>query len=683
MSQEPGMTNREKNASDNQGFRTALYFNFQQYDNNENRLKEVTEALDSMKVSSDNYATPTITPRQSDTYKNFISSDLLKRLEDGSPIPQKYVDLKRKPSEIYLYNCDKDEMEGEMLSSNINQASGIKLIHQTENNQIEEESKELDKSEDNSKSNSDINENVITSMTNLTTRNYKLKTSVMNKKTDIQTNEIKEKYYAEKINEKNNFIPEKEKPQSLFTDTINFGNMNTPNNNYFSPQYDSKTEKTSRKDSSPILSYYDGTTEYISQNFLDEFKKINNNEKIMSKTNFIKKVEPVQEEYISSHSNFDSGNTSNSFFYNSSRMTDDQSSFNSFQVPMNYFNNGGLNSNFLNVNNLSQNFDMRNRMTQRNRQINNNFMDFSNNSEGLGMMNINTNMNKINPSLITNGHFINQAPLKRTNIRVGTTPSQPSQLHGQIEALDDYSVEMFGRKGWICEMCNNFNYESKFEFFYSLARQKCNRCGINKTPKKIKRQGQPNKINTDSKLNHSLNDVPDELNDSSDKKKKKPFVERVGDWVCIKCKNLNFSFRVVCNRCQIPKTESDKMFEHYMSNLMNYVKVNEIMQQKIILNQSQNSVQNIPNYTYNNNVNSNNFNMNSNYYNFNPNNVKTNSNMGAMRNPYNSNSNINGAIYNTGSSMSMGNNSSSQINGSSIGGQFHISNVEENEYYEI
>ena len=26
---------------------------------------------------------------------------------------------------------------------------------------------------------------------------------------------------------------------------------------------------------------------------------------------------------------------------------------------------------------------------------------------------------------------------------------------------DEYSVEMFGRKGWICEMCNNFNYESK------------------------------------------------------------------------------------------------------------------------------------------------------------------------------------------------------------------------------
>lgn len=26
--------------------------------------------------------------------------------------------------------------------------------------------------------------------------------------------------------------------------------------------------------------------------------------------------------------------------------------------------------------------------------------------------------------------------------------------------------------------------------------------------------------------------------------------ERAGDWVCIACNNLNFSFRKVCNRCK-------------------------------------------------------------------------------------------------------------------------------------
>jgi len=66
------------------------------------------------------------------------------------------------------------------------------------------------------------------------------------------------------------------------------------------------------------------------------------------------------------------------------------------------------------------------------------------------------------------------------------------------------------------------------------------------------------------------------------KKKKKPFVERVGDWVCIKCKNLNFSFRLICNRCQLTKIESEKLFEQYMKNLMNYVKLNEMLQNQIV-----------------------------------------------------------------------------------------------------
>lgn len=31
--------------------------------------------------------------------------------------------------------------------------------------------------------------------------------------------------------------------------------------------------------------------------------------------------------------------------------------------------------------------------------------------------------------------------------------------------------------------------------------------------------------------------------------------ERVGDWVCIACENLNFSFRQVCNRCWRDKND--------------------------------------------------------------------------------------------------------------------------------
>ena len=45
----------------------------------------------------------------------------------------------------------------------------------------------------------------------------------------------------------------------------------------------------------------------------------------------------------------------------------------------------------------------------------------------------------------------------------------------------------------------------------------------------------------------------------ADDKIKRPFTEKVGDWVCFCCKNLNFSFRSNCNRCDISKLENAKI----------------------------------------------------------------------------------------------------------------------------
>jgi len=60
---------------------------------------------------------------------------------------------------------------------------------------------------------------------------------------------------------------------------------------------------------------------------------------------------------------------------------------------------------------------------------------------------------------------------------------------------------------------------------------------------------------------------PSLLLNCNGQKKKKPFVERVGDWICFKCKNLNFSFRIACNRCQITKKESEKLYECFKNPL--------------------------------------------------------------------------------------------------------------------
>ena len=112
----------------------------------------------------------------------------------------------------------------------------------------------------------------------------------------------------------------------------------------------------------------------------------------------------------------------------------------------------------------------------------------------------------------------------------------------------DYLVEMFGRKGWICKLCNNFNYET---------RNKCNRCGIMKKPKIL--------------LDLKSNKEQRVLNDVKERNNKK------GDWICINCRNLNYSFRTFCNRCKIPKIDPTLK----VSNVLNSKEMNNLQKYQI------------------------------------------------------------------------------------------------------
>lgn len=96
-------------------------------------------------------------------------------------------------------------------------------------------------------------------------------------------------------------------------------------------------------------------------------------------------------------------------------------------------------------------------------------------------------------------------------------------------------TEMYGRKGWVCNKCNNFNYES---------RNKCNRCGDN-------RQLNSNRSPLENiVMRRSVNTI----NNNN-----KQFNERIGDWLCFNCKNFNFAFRTICNRCQLKKEQSEML----------------------------------------------------------------------------------------------------------------------------
>ena len=123
--------------------------------------------------------------------------------------------------------------------------------------------------------------------------------------------------------------------------------------------------------------------------------------------------------------------------------------------------------------------------------------------------------------------------------------------NGKPYKEEDYIIEMFGRVGWICDQCNNFNYDT---------RNKCNRCGIPKSPKKISKMKRKNELKRQEEQEKlkSQNQI---------KNKNQKIKERRGDWICAKCGNLNFSFRLVCNRCQLVKTQSDFILQRI--NLFN------------------------------------------------------------------------------------------------------------------
>lgn len=107
----------------------------------------------------------------------------------------------------------------------------------------------------------------------------------------------------------------------------------------------------------------------------------------------------------------------------------------------------------------------------------------------------------------------------------------------------DYLVQMFGRKGWVCKLCHNFNYET---------RTKCNRCKVLRLPENI--------------LGYKFKKKSHEEGDSKGKKNGRE--RKKNDWFCVNCRNLNYAFRKVCNRCKAPK------ICYSINNLLTYSMMN-------------------------------------------------------------------------------------------------------------
>jgi hypothetical protein len=263
--------------------------------------------------------------------------------------------------------------------------------------------------------------------------------------------------------------------------------------------------------------------------------------------------------------NADSFNQFNYFNNEYSNLTTDKfnfKNFNNFQISGNEcFNNVNDNKNQENINyginlnsfdsfykniNLNQNISSKN-------FSNNNMNDFFVKQENEQKINMPYNINignsgipKTNQNVIWGNKFPNNqfllnnnssylSPVNQMNFNPQLNDFSYFEIQNKFNStidqtqneykkrkkkiIDDYTIEMFGRRGWICELCNNFNYET---------RKKCNRCHINKKPKKIN--------------SYLLSEKNKNINHKN-------------DWHYTFCGNFNYSFRVVCNRCSKKKME--------------------------------------------------------------------------------------------------------------------------------
>jgi hypothetical protein len=187
-----------------------------------------------------------LTPRTSDPktfeyLKNCISSDLLRRLEESSPIKSNTPGFHRKISEIFLLNCDKDAF----VLSELNYKED-KLKNGSKNDwpEINFDEKELDLK--------NLKQN---------TKNYLPKNTPIIKDTSFNSS----KFSGNDRDEEN------ERPAL----PINFNIEKSE-----SPRH--KPAKYTDSNSSPIFNYYNDTSEYYSQIFTGNY---NNSNKLVGKNN--------------------------------------------------------------------------------------------------------------------------------------------------------------------------------------------------------------------------------------------------------------------------------------------------------------------------------------------------------------------------------------------------------------
>jgi len=199
----------------------------------------------------------------------------------------------------------------------------------------------------------------------------------------------------------------------------------------------------------------------------------------------------------------------------------------------------------------------------------NNFLPRKNSTKISDKNEIKINYYANNINISNNNHFYNtntEQQQKTSNNEINFNDFKPnySQQNNMYGNMNSYGMNM----GTMNNM-NNFQ-GNQYQQFYP--------------PQQFQNNYPQYQQNTNYRDPHPstvpLNSIS-KIMEKTGEKKKRQFAERQGDWVCMKCKNLNFSFRVVCNRCQLPKNESELLYLEHMNSLKSLNLQNDFLQNQI------------------------------------------------------------------------------------------------------
>ena len=212
-------------------------------------------------------------------------------------------------------------------------------------------------------------------------------------------------------------------------------------------------------------------------------KKSNNKDNIINHSQTGEMKYKVYNQYNNSAFNKNNNNSDNYSQFNQSNHNNQNSFINVENTGLNNMNiNNDMNKgkNYFYPNKNINNCFVGGKINPINFQYNNTI--FNNNNLAFFQNNINIlNYPPIYNNYMLNNNYITQKEAL-SNIyswnQIQYINKQTKNKNKKIKKkiIDEYTIEMFGRRGWICQYCNNFNFNS---------RKKCNRCHLYINRKRI------------------------------------------------------------------------------------------------------------------------------------------------------------------------------------------------------